>query len=228
VLTASHCLAKESGQTYIAREPDEIVVGYGSNDRTKTTKVGVEKIFVRPEYLSKGLGGKADVALIKLKKPVANAKIIPLADPETDKKLLVPGAKLTVTGWGTLWTFNNDIASLIADFGPDMKEKLTAPLRLREVQIDAMDGETCKSVFAQADPPETIAETEICAMQRGTPKDTCQGDSGGPLVVPADVPGGFIQAGVVSWGRGCGGATPGIYARVSPFRDWIQETIKNN
>ena len=98
VLTASHCLAKESGQTYIAREPDEIVVGYGSNDRTKTTKVGVEKIFVRPEYLSKGLGGKADVALIKLKKPVANAKIIPLADPETDKKLLVPGAKLTVTG----------------------------------------------------------------------------------------------------------------------------------
>src|SRR5262249_53270458 len=59
VLTASHCLANESGDAYIARDPDSVVVGYGSNDRTKTTKVKVEKIFVRPEFLDKGLNGKA-------------------------------------------------------------------------------------------------------------------------------------------------------------------------
>ena len=34
------------------------MVGYGSNDRTKTTKVEVEKIFVRPEFLEKGLNGQ--------------------------------------------------------------------------------------------------------------------------------------------------------------------------
>ena len=41
-------------------------VDFGSNDRTKTTRVEVEKILVRPEFLEKGLNGKADVALIKL------------------------------------------------------------------------------------------------------------------------------------------------------------------
>ena len=68
MLTASHCVTRgdlDGGPTSQA-DPEDVVVGYGSNDRTKTTKVEVEKIFVRPEFLALGLNGKADVALIKL------------------------------------------------------------------------------------------------------------------------------------------------------------------
>jgi secreted trypsin-like serine protease len=70
-----------------------------------------------------------------------------------------------------------------------------------------------------------IADAEICAMRSGTRKDSCQGDSGGPLVVPVDGGGGFVQVCVVSWGRGCGGALPGVYSRVAAFSDWIEETM---
>ena len=59
-------------------------------------------------------------------------------------------------------------------------------------------------------------------MRQGTRKDSCQGDSGGPAVVPAKDGSGFVQVGVVSWGRGCGGSLPGVYSRVAAFSGWIQ------
>jgi secreted trypsin-like serine protease len=33
---------------------------------------------------------------------------------------------------------------------------------------------------------------------------------------------------VVSWGRGCGSALPGVYSRVAAFSDWIGETMTVN
>jgi secreted trypsin-like serine protease len=49
------------------------------------------------------------------------------------------------------------------------------------------------------------------AVRRPDNLDTCQGDSGGPLCFEA-VGGGFIQAGITSWGIGCGAAGfPGVY-----------------
>jgi secreted trypsin-like serine protease len=54
-----------------------------------------------------------------------------------------------------------------------------------------------------------------------------QGDGGGPLVCPyADDPTSYQQAGIVAWGIGCGeNNTPGVYANVALFRDWIDEQI---
>ena len=227
VLTASHCLAEEKQGSYVARSPEAVVVGYGSNDRTKTTKVDVVKVIVRPEFLDKGLNGKADVALLKLKQPIANPKTVPLADPDADKKYLVPGAKVTVSGWGTLWSYDDDVASLVGEFGTDMEEKVTAPIKLREVEVDWIDNDACNAAFAAKHAGAGIADTEFCAFQQGTNKDTCQGDSGGPMVV-RDENGKFVQVGVVSWGRGCGGETPGVYARVAKFKGWIADTIKSN
>jgi secreted trypsin-like serine protease len=36
----------------------------------------------------------------------------------------------------------------------------------------------------------------------------------------------YQQAGIVAWGIGCGETdTPGVYANVAMFRDWIDEQI---
>ena len=43
ILTAAHCLL----------DTDAVVVGYGNNDRTKTTKIESEKIIVHPGYMAR-------------------------------------------------------------------------------------------------------------------------------------------------------------------------------
>jgi secreted trypsin-like serine protease len=59
----------------------------------------------------------------------------------------------------------------------------------------------------------TIDATLLCAGR--TNLDTCQGDSGGPRFLRA-AGGGFIQAGITSWGIGCGATGfPGVYTRLS-------------
>ena len=53
-----------------------------------------------------------------------------------------------------------------------------------------------------------------------------KGDSGGPLVVQRE-DGNYFLAGIVSWGEPCGlWSLPGVFTRVSEFRDWIQETME--
>jgi secreted trypsin-like serine protease len=232
VLTAGHCITEgdfAKGPT-TATEPSKVVVGYGSNDRTKTKKVEVEKVIVNPNYLAKGRGGKVDLTLLKLKRPVPNAKVVPFADPDSDKKYLVPGAKVTITGWGALWdAYDEDVKALMAELGPEneMMLKWQAPLRLREVEVEALDTETCNAAYQQIQ--GEVWDSEICGIYKGTTKAQCHGDSGGPIVVPGDVPGGLLQVGVVSWSVKCATTgTPSIFARVSTSADWINATMRDN
>jgi len=55
-----------------------------------------------------------------------------------------------------------------------------------------------------------------------------QGDSGGPLTCQA-TDGTYYQAGVVSYGEGCGQENiPGVYTQVSYVYEWIRQTIQEN
>merc|ERR1712232_1363556 len=55
-------------------------------------------------------------------------------------------------------------------------------------------------------------------------KDACKGDSGGPLIKLGNSAVDDIVLGVVSWGVGCG-INPGVYARISAQREWIDRVV---
>jgi len=225
VLTAAHCLL----------DTDEVVVGYGNTDRTKTTKVLSEKIIVHPGYIE---GKKADLALVKLKKPIPNAPSIGFADAAEEKSLMPAGAKVTVTGWGAIWDFQafQNAVDVMAGRRTVSERKLLeqneleSPRKLHEVDVEVIDPQECKSVYTSLQVPAfAIGDTEICATGPAGGKDSCFGDSGGPLVVPAGNARGYVQVGIVSWGPQCGNPLfPGVYTRVSSFSDWIKQNVKAN
>lgn len=57
-------------------------------------------------------------------------------------------------------------------------------------------------------------------------KSDFSGDSGGPMVIQRDDKR-FLLAGVISWGIGCAEPNqPGVYTRISEFRDWINQILQ--
>ena len=100
---------------------------------------------------------------------------------------------------------------------------------LMRVPLDVMNDAECgKTAYYRI---RTGAST-ICAARPG--KDTCTGDSGGPLLLntvrrKGDDDEGTrttTQIGIVSWGKGCADANaPGVYTRVSAYRDWIRRAM---
>jgi len=140
-----------------------------------------------------------DVAVVHLASAITGIKPIMLVTPGTDA-LERPGTLATVTGWG------NTIAQP-AGPGPG---GIHYPDRMQEAQVPIVSRPECQTVYGNAGAP--IDATMLCAGR--TNLDTCQGDSGGPLFFKA-VGGGFIQAGITSWGNGCGATGwPGVYTRL--------------
>ncbi|XP_066553558.1 plasminogen [Amia ocellicauda] len=156
------------------------------------------------EKLIEGPSGK-DIALLKLTSPaILNDKVLPVCLPEKD--YIVPSeTECYVTGWGeTQGTGGEGV--------------------LKETGFPIIDNKVCNRPSYLAG---RVQEHELCAgnIEGGT--DSCQGDSGGPLVCYSKES--FVLQGVTSWGLGCAHAMkPGVYARVSKFVDWIEDTIKKN
>ncbi len=228
VLTAAHCAKAMIGKS--------VVVGYGSIYQTKLTLIDSAKVIVHPDYAKTR---KADIALVKLEKPIPDATWVEIADPAAEEAVAQPGAKMFVTGWGALWDAKAFEAALYTrdglaqvDTGELLKAgRIFSPDQLRQVEIERYAPSDCLKAFGAIGLNEKnglrISEdTELCAGSPHGSGDSCQGDSGGPLVAPADNDRGYVQVGVVSWGISCGQrGLPGIYTRVSQFYPWVKETL---
>lgn len=149
-------------------------------------------------------GSSGDIALVQLATPVAlSSQVQPVCLPEASADFH-PGMQCWVTGWG--YTREG--------------ESLKPPYNLQEAKVSVVDVETCSQAYSSSN-GSLIQSDMLCA--RG-PGDACQDDSGGPLV--CQVAGIWQQAGVVSWGEGCGRPDrPGVYARVTAYVNWIHRHI---
>ena len=202
VLTAAHCLVS-NGNVVSADSVDAIV---GINQLTSGPTVGqtgqridVDQIIIHPNY--DPFSEENDIALLHLNTSASlscSVNTIAYAT-EADSEFFSQGKTAIITGWG------------------DQTDGAEAGSNdLREVAVPIVSNVTCQGSYGNQ-----VTENMLCAGLSSGGRDSCQGDSGGPLIV-SNGRGGYLQAGVVSWGNGC--AQPqffGVYTRVSNYESWI-------
>jgi secreted trypsin-like serine protease len=111
----------------------------------------------------------------------------------------------------------------IMGWGVTSETSVRQQRRLRTAVVSSVPLSRCAAAYRPAH-ITLVAEDSICAAKRGV--DTCQGDSGGPMV-RQEYTGRWVQVGIVSWGFGCARAAyPGVYTRISAFREAIRRATR--
>lgn len=202
VLTAAHCY-----EAHGTMDGHFVMAGSkGRSDRSGQT-IAIESI-VRNDDLPFDSGTlNNDYLILKLKTAFdlnnANVQRACLPDASYAPKV---GEICYVSGWGKL------------KYG-----RGSLPEVLHWVRIPIENDDVCSNKYQGLN---EITNAMICAGYEQGGKDSCQSDSGGPLICLFN--GKATLAGVVSWGIGCGTpGFPGVYARVSRVREWIDENLEN-
>ncbi|XP_017150517.2 serine proteinase stubble isoform X2 [Drosophila miranda] len=203
-ITAAHCvdnvppsdLLLRLGEYDLAEEEEP----YGYQERR------VQIVASHPQFDPRTF--EYDLALLRFYEPVVfQPNIIPVCVPENDENFI--GQTAFVTGWGRLY-----------EDGP-------LPSVLQEVAVPVINNTICESMYRTAGYIEHIPHIFICAGWKKGGYDSCEGDSGGPMVLQREADERFQLGGVISWGIGCAEANqPGVYTRISEFRDWINQILQ--
>ena len=199
VLTAGHCMVSPADQIY-AHLVDT------STGKPQAEGVQAVAAFRHPDYGQENNAVQNDVALLKLSKPfkVDKNNLAYIASVKQERVTAPEDSCLEVAGWGKT-----------AEGGQ-------ASDTLNSLNVKRL------AVAACGNYPGFQSDMHICAGYPDGIGDSCQGDSGGPLIV-RDGPNGYLLVGVVSFGYGCSRpGYPGIYTRLSSYRDWIFATVKAN
>ncbi|CAG9822920.1 unnamed protein product [Phaedon cochleariae] len=177
-------------------DTENLNIRVGSSEWSAEGKLHyVKRYITHPQYNITTMDN--DIALLELAVPVDfNESVRPARLPVAGQEI-PDNAQLTITGWGASYVGGHNEYTLQA------------------VTIPTVNINVCQSAITN----DTITNNMFCAGLIGVGgKDSCQGDSGGPAVIDGQV------VGIVSWGYSCADPEyPGIYAKVSAFRDWISE-----
>ncbi|XP_047516539.1 serine proteinase stubble isoform X2 [Pieris napi] len=203
-ITAAHCVEHVP--------PSELLVRLGEHDlATEDEPYGfaerrVQIIASHPHFDPATF--EYDLALLRFYEPVTfQPNILPICVPDNDDDYV--GKTAYVTGWGRLY-----------DEGP-------LPSVLQEVQVPIINNTACESMYQSAGYNEHIPNIFICAGWKNGGSDSCEGDSGGPMVIQRDRDNRYVLGGIISWGIGCAEPNqPGVYTRISEFRDWINQILQ--
>ena len=249
VLTAAHCVhMPQDDGSFADLNPAEVAVLVGTNTLTPGTGdlIPVEKVFRHPSY--QGTQFDFDIALIKLARaPNVPFQTIEVPDAEYGDLLNQQGVTTIVTGWGL--TEGAEPSPQLRQAQSQVLDRQmcnTAMLEARAEDAAGGFGYAVRTLgvpeteaFAiwdelMAKAPDAVSENMICSGTFEGGKTSCNGDSGGPLVVPVEG-GGYIQAGIVSWGlsatsgQGCEEtALFSAYTNISKFVPWLNEVIAAN
>ncbi|MEM1129022.1 MAG: serine protease [Pseudomonadota bacterium] len=206
VLTAAHCvMGDELDSRTATASPDQVLVAYGGDNIGEMFQTGlvarVEEIIIHDRYDYKRVASPADIAVLRLSEPVdvPDSAIMTMASARMEQALMTDFTCARVTGYG------------VTDSGSSSDI-------MRFVNLYIRPTKDCRDFSRE------FTGEMICAGYREGDQNSCNGDSGGPLVI-REGPTGWVQVGVVSWGRkGCKGTGAfGVYTKVSSFVPWIVE-----
>ncbi|RCV48280.1 S1 family peptidase [Marinitenerispora sediminis] len=188
VVTAGHCAA--------FRHPEQITARVGSNDRTAGgTEAAVSRIALHPGF-SSGSSWAADIALLKLDRPVPQEPIS--IGPEAGGA----GTPVRILGWGMTC---------------DDAEECPPPADLQEVDSELVPADRCT---------DADAGSELCVEHPTEQAQACSGDSGGPLVRGGPGRWELVGATSRDGDDNAVCATgPGIWTDVTVYADWIERTV---
>lgn len=198
IITAAHCVFNSATNRFVSADQFDVQLGLHTQGSSNewTVRRRVKRITAHPKY--DPFTYDNDVALMELDQELTlNQYVWPICLPAPTHRF-TPGQEAWITGWGAT-----------REGGPGSLTLQKAPVRL-------INSTVCKSLINE------LTKNMLCAgvLQGGI--DACQGDSGGPLSVQ-EPSGRTFLAGVVSWGDGCAQRNkPGVYTKVTLFRDWIK------
>ncbi|XP_053304494.1 chymotrypsinogen A-like [Spea bombifrons] len=161
----------------------------------------IARVFRHPNYNSYSITN--DITLLKLSSAATfNTRVSPVC-VAASADAFNGGERCVTTGWGYI----------------DASSRLT-PSKLQQVALPLLNNTDCQRYWGSK-----ILSTMICAGASGA--SSCMGDSGGPLVCQRN--GAWTLAGIVSWGSSsCSTSSPGVYARVTVLRAWMDQTVAAN
>eukprot|EP00092_Neocalanus_flemingeri_P026866 GFUD01029122.1.p1 GENE.GFUD01029122.1~~GFUD01029122.1.p1 ORF type:complete len:451 (-),score=102.42 GFUD01029122.1:49-1401(-) len=102
---------------------------------------------------------------------------------------------------------------------------------LKEVVVPLVENDKCQKLLRENTRLGPFFELDSSFLCAGGQKDidTCKGDGGSPLTCRHQPGERWFQAGIVSWGIGCGeNNTPAVYANVAEASCWIDNAVKKH